>query len=257
MAIQKPAPLMVGNKAYYTLTSYDPVEVEVIVPFITDEEVELALGSLLEDEGGTVENLSDPDWITKHFEGLRSTDELHRVLRARLREMNAQFAEDQKRDKCMVALAERLGQSVPSEHVAAVRAGIYANFKQRAAANGMTMDEFIAKGGIPTSEFEAMLDAQAVQTSEIDAALDAYAHEKKLSVEEREFGPLLGMKPDDVKDLIKQARAAGRYEDIREAALRAKAGEAVVAECSCTYHHESEAEAAERLKMLRELMANG
>ena len=109
MAIQKPAPLMVGNKAYYTLTSYDPVEVEVIVPFITDEEVELALGSLLEDEGGTVENLSDPDWIAKHFEGLRSTDELHRVLRARLREMNARFAEDQKRDKCMVALAERLG----------------------------------------------------------------------------------------------------------------------------------------------------
>ena len=81
MAIQKPAPLMVGNKAYYSLTSYDPVEVEVIVPFITDEEVELALGSLLEDEGGTVENLSDPDWIAKHFEGLRSTDELHRVLR--------------------------------------------------------------------------------------------------------------------------------------------------------------------------------
>ena len=134
MAIQKPAPLMIGNKAYYTLTSYDPVEVEVIVPFITDEEVELALGSLLEDEGGTVENLSDPDWIAKHFEGLRSTDELHRVLRARLREMNAQFAEDQKRDKCMVALAERLGQSVPPEHVAAVRAGIYANFKQRAAS---------------------------------------------------------------------------------------------------------------------------
>ncbi len=30
MAIQKPAPLMIGNKAYYTLTSYDPVEVEVI-----------------------------------------------------------------------------------------------------------------------------------------------------------------------------------------------------------------------------------
>ncbi|MDO5107683.1 MAG: hypothetical protein Q4D39_05345, partial [Coriobacteriaceae bacterium] len=112
-------------------------------------------------------------------------------------------------------------------------------------------------GGISAAEFEGMLDAQAIQTSQIDAALDAYAHEKKLSVDEREFGPLLGMKPNDVKNLIKQAQAAGRYDDIRDAALRAKAADAVVAECSCTYHHESEAEAAERLKMLRDLMAQG
>lgn len=257
MAIVKPAPMMIGNRALYSLSSYDPVDVEVIVPFTTDEEVELALSSMVEEAGGTPKSLEDPNWIAKHFEGLRSVDEFRRVMRARLREMNEQFAEEQKHDKCMLALVERLCQSVPAEQVASVRAGIKANFQQRAAASGMSLADFIARGGVSNAEFDSMLDAQAQQTAEIDAALDAYAREKKIKADESEFAKLLSMSPDAAKDLVKQARATGHFDDVREAAVRAKAANAVVAECNCTYHHESEEEAAERLKMLRELMAQG
>ena len=254
MANQKPAPILVGNKACYTLSSYDPVEVEVIVPYTTDEEAGLALESMIADEGGTAENLKDADWIAEHFDGLRSADELRRVVRARLREMNEQFAEDQKRDKCLLALADRLEQSVLPQEVAALRTGLAMNFEHRAAAAGMTMDDFIATGGVSKAEFESMLDTQALQTAEIDAALDAYARQKKLSVNENEFGPLLGMSPSDAKGLVQQARAAGRYDEVKDAALRAKASNAVVDDCSCTYHHESKEEAAKRLEILREFM---
>lgn len=257
MAIVKPQPMVIGGKAIYSLTSYDPVDVEVIVPFTSKEEVELALSSMLEEEGGTAENLKDPNWIAKHFEGLRSADELHRVVRARLTEMNAQFAEEQKRDKCLLALADRLCQSIPAEQISSTRSGIYANFKQRAAASGMSMDEFIARGGVSKAEFENMLETQALQTAQIDAALDAYAREKKIKADESEFARLLGINRDYAKDLIKQARATGHFDEVEGAAVRAKASNAVVAECNCTYHHESEEEAAERLKMLRDLMAQG
>ena len=254
MDIVKPAPLVVNGKARYTLSSYGPVEVEVIVPFTTEEEVDLAVASMVQDEGGTPDNLKDSAWIAKHFEGIRSADELRRVVRARVREMNESFAEEQKHDKCMIALVERLEQQVLGETLAMVRAGIENNFKQRAAANGMTLDAFIERGGASKAEFDAMLDSQALQTAQIEAALDAYAREKKLFIADQEVAGYLGMDPAHAKELIRQSKAAGRYDDVKEAALHAKAGEMVVAECSCTYHHESEQEAAGRLSMLRDLM---
>ena len=254
MDIVKPAPLVVNGKALYSLSSYDPVEVEVIVPFTTEDEVDLAVAHMVGEEGGTQANLRDPNWIAKHFEGIRSADELRRVVRARVREMNEGFAEEQKRDKCMIALADRLEQRVLDETLAMVRAGIENNFKQRAAVNRMTLDDFIAQGGVSRADFDAMLDSQALQTAQIDAALDAYAREKKLFIADQEVAGYLGMNPSDAKELIRQAKAAGRYDDVKAAALHAKAGDAVVAECSCTYHHESEQEAAERLAMLRDLM---
>lgn len=255
MDTAKPAPMMVGGKPLYSLSSYEPVEVEVMVPFTSDAEVELAVSSMVAEEGGDANSLSDAEWLAKHFEGLRSADEVHRVVRARLREMNSQFAEDQKRDKCLLALAERLNQSVAPEQLEATRAGIYANMKQRAAASGMTMEAFMERGGVSAADFDAMLDTQAAQTAQIDAALSAYARENKITAAESEYAQLLGMPADAAKNLIGQARATGHLDEIRDAAVRAKAAQAVVGACRCTYHHETEAEAAERLKMLRDLMA--
>lgn len=257
MTAAKPAPLMIGGNPVYSLSSYDPVEVEVVVPYTSDGEVELALSRMVGDEGGTEESLKDAAWISKHFEGLRSVDELRRVVRARLREMNEQFAEGQKRDKCLLALSERLEQSVPNDYVAMVRGNIRTSFEQRAAANNMTMDQFIERGGVSAAEFDAMLDEQARQSAEIDAALEAYVREKKVKANERDYPRLLGIDPEIAKVMFKQARAAGTFDQIERAALRGKAADEVVSECRCTYHHESEAEAAERLKMLREIMAQG
>jgi FKBP-type peptidyl-prolyl cis-trans isomerase (trigger factor) len=138
-----------------------------------------------------------------------------------------------------------------------VRGNIRTSFEQRAAANNMTMDQFIEHGGVSAAEFDAMLDEQARQSAEIDAALEAYVREKKVKANERDYPRLLGIDPEIAKVMFKQARAAGTFDQIERAALRGKAADEVVSECRCTYHHESEAEAAERLKMLREIMAQG
>jgi len=37
MPIQKPAPLMIDGRAHYTLSSVEPIKIEVTVPFVTDE----------------------------------------------------------------------------------------------------------------------------------------------------------------------------------------------------------------------------
>ena len=54
--IQKPEPLVIAGKAIYTLTSYDPVEIEVTVPTVLEEEIDLALKTVLAGaEGGTMD----------------------------------------------------------------------------------------------------------------------------------------------------------------------------------------------------------
>ena len=253
MPIQKPLPLMVGNKAYYSLTSYDPVEIAVDVPYTSDEDIELGLDMTLADMGGTRDDLDDPTWVAEHFEGLESADQVREAMRQQVSVMNAQAAEEQKLGKCVEALAARLGQSIPPQHLEQAREAIRARFVQQIQADGMTPDQFMARTGTRPDQLEAMFERQAQQMCEGDAALSAYAHEKKLKVDEMEFGRLLGMSPADVQTIIDQARAAGQYDELREAALRSKAAQIVVAECSCTYNHETPAQAKARVAQYRQM----
>ena len=39
MELVKPEPLVLGGKAYYTLSSYDAPDIEVFVPRVTEDEV--------------------------------------------------------------------------------------------------------------------------------------------------------------------------------------------------------------------------
>lgn len=253
MPIQKPLPLMVGDKAYYSLTSYDPVEITVDVPYTSDDDIELGLDMTLADMGGTRDNLADPAWVAEHFEGLESADQVREAMRQQVAVMNAQAAEEQKLGKCVEALAARLGQSIPPQHLEQAREAIRARFVQQIQADGMTPDQFMARTGTRPDQLEAMFERQAQQMCEGDAALSAYAHEKKLKVDEMEFGRLLGMSPADAQSIIEQARAAGQYDELREAALRSKAAQIVVAECSCTYNHETPAQARARVAQYRQM----
>ena len=70
MPIQKPEPLVIGNKAVYTLASYGPVDVQAHVARTTDAEVELAIKTRVREAGGTESDLADPAWVASHFDGL-------------------------------------------------------------------------------------------------------------------------------------------------------------------------------------------
>lgn len=93
MAIQKPEPLVIGNKAFYTLTSYGPVDVEVHVVRTTDEEVELAIQTLVREAGGTEKDLADPAWVASHFDGIENEQRLREQTRAYLSSLSEDSAE--------------------------------------------------------------------------------------------------------------------------------------------------------------------
>ena len=253
MSIEKPLPLMVGDKAYYSLTSYDPVEITVEVPYVSEEDLDFGIEMTVRDLGGTAQSLDDPAWISEHFEGLSTREQVRNAMRQEMSAMNEQVTEQQKLGKCVEALSARLAQSVPPQHLEQARQAVQMRFTQELQAEGMTPQQFMRQTNTTPSQLEAMFDRQARQMAEGDAALSAYAHEKKLKVDEHEFGRLLGLSPEDAEQVVEQARSVGQMGELREAALRAKAAQIVVAECSCTYDHETPEHARARMAQYRQM----
>ena len=257
MAIEfeKPQPLMLGDKAHYTLSSYEPVSIEVEVPFTTEEDVDFAIQTMLDRVGGTQADLDDAAWLAQRFPGVSDRAQLRAAVRAQLTDMNAEVAESQKLGLAVAELTKRLQQSVPPSHLARYRQGVQVSFEQQIASEGMTVEQFLSRSAATRADLEIMFDEQARQTAEQDAALDAYAREKKLTVSEDEFGRLLGIPASELDELKAQAKAAGQFDQLKDAALHAKAAAAVAAESSCSYHHGSEAEAHERIEQIRRMRA--
>ena len=253
MSIEKPLPLMVGNKAYYSLTSYDPVEITVDVPYTLDEDVDYVLSMTLRAMGGSLANLSDPAWVSENFEGLSTESQVRDGMRRELEMMNMQMAEQQKLGRCIEALAGRLAQSIPPQHLERAREEVRMRFTQQLQSDGLTPGQFMQRTHTTPAQLDAMFDRQAQQMCEGDAALSAYAHEKKLKADEQEYARLLGMEPDQMKQVIEQARAAGQSDALHEAALQAKAAQIVVAECSCSYRHETPEQAKARVSQYRQM----
>lgn len=253
MPIEKPLPLMVGDKAYYSLTSYDPVEVTIQVPYVTDEDVNLALEATIQALGGTMASLDDPAWVSERFNGLTTRAQVTEIIRRQVVTMNTQMAEEQKLSRCVEALSERLAQSIPPQHLEQARQAVQAHFTQSLQEEGMTPQQFLTRTGTTPAQLEAMFDRQARSMAEGDAALSAYAHEKKLKVDEHEFAHLLGLPPEHADEIIANVRAAGQLDDMREAALRAKAAQAVAAECTCSYVHETPEQARARVAQYQQM----
>ena len=254
MAIQKPEPLVIGNKAFYTLTSYGPVDVEVHVVRTTDEEVELAIQTLVREAGATEKALADPAWVASHFDGIENEQRLREQTRAYLSSLSEDSAEEQKANACLDALAERLCQSVPAAQVSQVKDALFQDIAQQIATTGQPVEAVLAQMGMRPDQLDSMLQSEAVKEAEHEAALDAYASEKKIKVDETELPHLLQLSPTDAQALIARAKAAGQMDQLLDAARRTKALEAVVSECNCAYVQESEAEAKKRLTEVAEVM---
>jgi hypothetical protein len=253
MPIDKPLPLMVGNKAYYTLTSYEPVEIEVDVPYTSEDDVDYALEMTLREIGGQPSDLDDPAWVAEHFNGLTTRQQVRDAMRQQVSDMNVQMAEEQKMGKCVEALSTRLCQSIPPQLLEQARQAVQMRFTQQLQADGMTPAQFLARTHTTSAQLEAMFDRQAQVMAEGDAALSAYAHEKKLKVDELEYARLLRIPQAEAQKVIDDARAAGQLDQLRDAALSAKAAQIVVAECSCTYNHETPQAAKARIAQYRQM----
>lgn len=251
--IIKPQPFMVGDKAYYTLSSYDPVSITVNVPYTTDADIQYTLNAAVAQAGGTAQSLSDPAWIGAHFDGVDNVDQLRGAIRSEVDAVNRQVAEESKPTLCAEALAERLNQAVPERDIEQVRDGLEQAFVIRLSQEGLTLDQFLAQTGGRRSDMDGMFSEQARELAEQQAAIDAYASKLKIQATEDEIPGLLGLNEEQFSQIASQARAQGGYERLREAATRNKAISRVVSECHCTYHHETADEAKARMSELQRL----
>jgi len=254
MPIQKPAPLIIDGRAHYTLSSAEPIEIEVIVPFVTDEEIDFAVASIVRQAGGTASDLQDGAWVSEHFQGIEDSGQLLTAVRLQLRQVGIRGAEESKTKKCLDVLVSRLNQSVPAADVAETREALEAEIAQQAQAAGLGVDAFLMQNGVSRAQFEASINEQAREEAELAVALDAVASARKLDVDDGEFTHYLSIPEKDLAQFVDQAKHQGFYDEIRDAALRNKAMETVVAECVCSYNHETKDEAARRIKQLTDAL---
>ncbi|MCH4052947.1 MAG: hypothetical protein LKG38_02455 [Atopobiaceae bacterium] len=251
MIIEKPEPMQIGGRYYYTLTSYDPVTIEVDKAFITDEDVDEAYANLIESAGGDPATADDA-FVREHFDDAESTDEVRAALRQQLNEMNDSFVDSQKMSKCATELAKRLRQSVPADVVASYRDMLLQQLEAELSQQGLTRAQFLQASGSNQSVLDKALTTQATAMAEQNAALDAYADELDVEVADDELADLLGMPKESAEQYLGQAREAGLEEELRRTAIRNKANLMLVKSSTCTVHEETEADALERMRGYRE-----
>lgn len=244
MKLIKPEPLVMGGRAHYTLSSYEPVSVKIDVPFLSEAEMDF-MATLAMNEELDGEKL--PEGATE--------EELREAVYDEVRAANEGMLEEQKVTQCLQELSKRLMQQVPTAQVQRAREVVVQTFRLSLGDEGLTEGEFLAQTGMRRSDLEAMFDAQAEQSAEQEAAIDAWADHFGIAVIDDELPEYLGAPSEvDGAELLSQIRALGQLEEARSMARRNKAIEDVVNTCHCTYYHETPAEAAARLeRMQREL----
>ncbi len=252
MELVKPEPLIISGRAHYTLTSYDPVSIVIDVASTTDEDVELAVQMSVMQLGGGPAELADEAWIRENFEGLHNASELRELVRQELMAMNGQAAEQQKVQKCAKELAKRLVQAVPQSSVARARQMVEQSFAMGLQEQGVTENEFMIQTGMRTSDLQAMFATQAKDVAEQEAAIDAWIEHRNLQISDEEIPQYAGMPPtEDTTKLLYDLHRSGQYESARTFALRNKGMSIVMAEASCTYRHETPAQAQKRAAQTR------
>ena len=255
MELVKPEPLVIGGRAHYTLTSYEPVSIELDVAATSEQDVELALQMTVTQMGGGPAELRSDAWVRENFEGLHNGAELRELIRQELMAMNAQVAEQQKAQRCADALARRLMQAVPQADVARAQQVLAQTFQMGLQEQGATEAEFLAQAGMRPSDLQAMFAEQAREAAEQEAAIDAWIDHFRLQISDEELPQYLGIpEEEDPAEFMSQLRLSGQMEDARQYALRNKAMDTVIAEASCTYRHETPAQAQARSLEARRML---
>lgn len=227
MEMVKPEPLVIDGRPYYTLTSYEPVTVEVDVHDITEEDVEQAMAFAIAQNGGGPDRLNDDAWIRDKFEGMHGAAELKSTIRSEMEAANQEMMEGQVAVACASELAKRLVQRVTAEQVAAIRQDIEQSFEVTLAEQGATIDLVLAQTGGSRAELDAMFDKQATQTAEQEAAVSAWAQKMGVTVSDDELALMIG-----------GPVPAGQEEKLRAMAIQSRAMHMIMDECSCTYTHD-------------------
>lgn len=250
----KPEPLFIDGHYHYTLSSYEPVEVTLTIPHLTDEEVGYGIAGIVAERGWNDDDLPTDAWIAENVEGINTLAELQQAVREELEQINARYVESTKAGLCAEELARRVEQRIPTESIERARDTVRQGFEMQAMQNGVDLAQLLAASGMSEHDFEHAVNEEAQALAEQDAALDAIVDEYAIYVDETELPGILGMSPKDAKALIEETRKHGDYEDMMAFARRRRALESVIRDASFAEEHETAEQAARRVAEMRAQM---
>lgn len=250
----KPEPLFIDGHYHYTLSSYEPVEVTLTIPHLTDEEVGYGIAGIVAERGWNDDDLPTDAWIAENVEGINTLAELQQAVREELEQINARYVESTKAGLCAEELARRVEQRIPTESIERARDTVRQGFEMQAMQNGVDLAQLLAASGMSEHDFEHAVSEEAQALAEQDAALDAIVDEYAIYVDETELPGILGMSPKDAKALIEETRKHGDYEDMMAFARRRRALESVIRDASFAEEHETAEQAARRVAEMRAQM---
>lgn len=255
MSSEKPLPLLQEGGYLFTLSSYDPVEIEIVVPQVTDYDVLAAVAAYLESSGTSLDDF-DETWLRAHHAELHvgedaTMGEYLETMRRALGSTQQSFAEQEKPARCAQALSERLCQRIPPDMLASVRTGVLGALEAEQRADPEAFAGLLALQHAGTAE--ELAEAEAEEIAEQCAALDAYADHCRISVADSELARLLRLPEKEAESEIGAARAQGRLEDLLAEARRNKAALQLAESCRCLWQKESDESAEARRRAYRGL----
>lgn len=252
----KPEPLFIEGHYHFTLSSYDPVQITITVPHVSEREVEAELNGALRSRGHAGEEAPSDEWVAEHFEGIESLSALRDAIRAEQEHMNQAYSEFSKASLCATELAKRLEQSVPAQLVQTASDSLIQGYQQYTQQQGLPLEAVLSGMGMSPEEFQAMLANQAIELATQEAALDAFADEYAIIADESELPGVLEVSPTMAKQIIEDARAHNALDDLLRVAVRTKVRNILAAEAEVTYEHESAEDAEKRVEQMLAERAN-
>lgn len=252
----KPEPLFIEGHYHFTLSSYDPVQITITVPHVSEREVEAELNGALRSRGHAGEDAPSDEWVAEHFEGIESLSALRDAIRTEQEHMNQAYSEFSKASLCATELAKRLEQSVPAQLVQAASDSLIQGYQQYTQQQGLPLEAVLSGMGMSPEEFQAMLANQAIELATQEAALDAFADEYAIVADESELPGVLEVSPTMAKQIIEDARAHNALDDLLRVAVRTKVRNILAAEAEVTYEHESAEDAEKRVEQMLAERAN-
>ena len=250
----KPEPMFINGRYHFTLSSYEPVEVTLTIPHLTETEVGYGMAGVLAERGWNRAEPPSDAWIAEHVDGISSLGELSQAVHEELEQINQQYLEASKPGVCAEKLAERLEQSVPESLVQEARDTVYQGLAMQAQQAGLSPEQAIASMGMTPGEFEDMVEEQAQSLAAQDAALEAIVEEYAIYADETEIPELLGLSPKDAQYVIEDARKHNDFDEMMAFARRRKAATAVARDANVSYENETAEQAAKRVEQMRAQM---
>lgn len=252
----KPEPLFIEGHYHFTLSSYDPVQITITVPHVSEREVEAELNGALRSRGHAGEDAPSDEWVAEHFEGIESLSALRDAIRAEQEHMNQAYSEFSKASLCATELAKRLEQSIPAQLVQTASDSLIQGYQQYTQQQGLPLEAVLSGMGMSPEDFQAMLANQAIELATQEAALDAFADEYAIVADESELPGVLEVSPAMAKQIIEDARAHNALNDLLRVAIRTKVRNILAAEAEVTYEHESAEDAEKRVEQMLAERAN-